>query len=264
MRRDCLNPDGTLTSLPGNPDSRPAGPGPDFSALPLGRLLRLPAPARMPYQSALPVRRESHRLCLLGNPAGFEFAGAPFTPLSAGLLDYNNNVANASYNGLTVSALERLGKYFNLTANYTYSHTIDNRQLHDFHQSAGEPVRLPGRARQFQSGCASSLRGKLHRHGPDHGFARNFEFSSIITLQSGRPFTLFVGQQQFWVIWQAQHRPCRRPAGGRQLPSVIELRHQVSRNTYVGDTAVCLGCAPLPKLQDRTEHMELNFSVDRL
>jgi len=28
---------------------------------------------------------------------------------------------------------------------------------------------------------------------PNHGFARNFDFSSVITVQSGRPFTEFVG-----------------------------------------------------------------------
>ena len=52
--------------------------------------------------------------------------------LSGGLLDYNNDVANAAYNGLTLTAVERLGKLFNLTANYTYSHTIDNGNFTTF------------------------------------------------------------------------------------------------------------------------------------
>ena len=68
-------------------------------------------------------------------PAGwssaYPHAGAPAT-LSGGLLDYNNDVANAVYHGLTLTAVERIGKLFNLTANYTYSHTIDNGNFTTF------------------------------------------------------------------------------------------------------------------------------------
>ena len=46
--------------------------------------------------------------------------------ISAGLIDYNNDVANAAYHGLSVAGLERLGRFFTLNANYTYSHTQDN------------------------------------------------------------------------------------------------------------------------------------------
>ena len=59
-------------------------------------------------------------------------AAAPAPTISGGLLDYNNNVADSNYNGLTVTLLERLGQLFNLTANYTYSHTIDNGNFTTF------------------------------------------------------------------------------------------------------------------------------------
>ena len=51
--------------------------------------------------------------------------------MSSGLEDYNNDVANAIYHGGTLTVIERM-KNFNLTANYTYSHTIDNGNFTTF------------------------------------------------------------------------------------------------------------------------------------
>ena len=45
--------------------------------------------------------------------------GSGLQTISAGLMDYNNDVANAVYHGLYVTGIERVGKYFTMTANYT-------------------------------------------------------------------------------------------------------------------------------------------------
>lgn len=95
-----LDPGRTLTNCAGTPTLGPFGLGPFFNSL--------------------------------ANPTGLEFAGAPFIRLSAGLLDYNNDVADSVYHGLTVTALERWGKNLNLNANYTYSHVIDNGNFTTF------------------------------------------------------------------------------------------------------------------------------------
>ena len=84
----------------------------------MGHSVWAPFSVRYPNPRGIRVRRAR-------NPA------VPAT-ISGGLLDYNNNVANANYNGLTVTVLERLGQLFNLTANYTYSHTIDNGNFTTF------------------------------------------------------------------------------------------------------------------------------------
>src|SRR5499427_321245 len=60
-----------------------------------------------------------------GIPAAGLAGDSGLQTLSGGLEDYNNNVANAVYHGGTVTVIER-SKHFNMTANYTYSHTIDN------------------------------------------------------------------------------------------------------------------------------------------
>src|SRR4030095_8835907 len=54
--------------------------------------------------------------------------------------------------------------------------------------------------------------------GPEDGFLRNFELSSVVTLQTGRPFTIFVGGD----------------ANGDTNP-VTDRVGLVARNTYIGD-----------------------------
>ncbi len=111
----------------------------------------------------------------------------------AKFLDYNTGVVNAIYHGLTLQAIERMGKYFNLNANYTYSHIIDNGNFTTF-------INLPQNQFDNKSERASSNQDARHRFvanftatTPNHGAAKNFAFSSIVTIQSGRPFTMFTG-----------------------------------------------------------------------
>ena len=158
--------------------------------------------------------------------------GAPPT-LSGGLLDYNNNVVNAVYHGLTVTALERIGKLFTLTANYTYSHTIDNGNFTTF-------INLPPNQFNYASERGNSNQDVRHHlvanftaNGPQHSFARNFQFSSIVTLQSGRPFTLFAGQNTFGDV--AGLSTDRVGGLGGTCTSVTNCNTTIGRNTYLGD-----------------------------
>ena len=112
---------------------------------------------------------------------------------NGGFLDYNDSVVNANYHGLTLQAIERLGKFFSLNANYTWSHIIDNGNFTTF-------INLPQNQFDNKSERANSNQDVRHRFianftasTPNHGIAKNFELSSVITIQSGRPFTMFVG-----------------------------------------------------------------------
>jgi outer membrane receptor protein involved in Fe transport len=244
-----LNPDGSLTACSGAPILGPLGLGPFFNWL--GPASPIP-PAFAPPNPLLPV-----------NPSGLEFGvpgavGAPPT-LSGGLLDYNNDVANAVYHGLTITALERMGKLFTLTANYTYSHTIDNGNFTTF-------INLPPNQFDYASERANSNQDVRHHlvtnftaNGPDHSFVRNFQFSSIITLQSGRPFTLFAGDNTFGDV--AGLSTDRVGGLGGVCTSVSNCNTTIARNTYVGD--------PLYSLDLRVaryfrfgERMRLDLTVD--
>jgi hypothetical protein len=154
-----LNPDGTQSACEGTPDLSVLGK-PYFS----------------PFGALTP----------LSMGPGAEF-------LNSGLLDYNNNVANSTYHGLTLQVTERAGSYLRLNANYTFSKTIDNGTFTTF-------ISLP--QNQFDTGAERSLSNQDARHrfvanfvasGQEKSFLRQFELSGIVTLQSGRPFTMFVG-----------------------------------------------------------------------
>jgi outer membrane receptor protein involved in Fe transport len=228
-----LDPSGTLTPCSGTPTLGPFGLGPFFGTL--------------------------------TNPSGLEFgvpsAAAPAPTISGGLLDYNNNVADSNYNGLTVTLLERLGQLFNLTANYTYSHTIDNGNFTTF-------INLPPNQFDYGSERANSnqdIRNNLVVNftatAPHDSFVRNFEFSSIVTLQSGRPFTLFAGQNVFGdVAGLSTDRVGGAPIQSA-CPTVSNCTTTIGRNTYVGDSLYAWDLR-LSRYFQLTERYRLDFSVD--
>jgi hypothetical protein len=204
-----LNPSGSLTPCTGTPTLGPFGLGPFFANL--------------------------------ANPSGLEFSvppfpGLPTSTISGGLEDYNNNVVNSAYNGLTITAVERWGKYLNLTANYTYSHTIDNGNFTTF-------INLPPNQFNYAAERANSNQDARHRFvtnftvdAPQKSFLRNFQFASIITLQSGRPFTLFPGANVFGdVAGLSTDRVGGAPIVGT-CTTVTNCDTIIGRNTYIGDS----------------------------
>ena len=210
-----LDPSGTLSACQGSPTLGPFGLGPFFGYL------------NNPANPLLP-----------SNPSGLEL-GPPGSfgqsTLSAGLLDYNNSVVNSNYHGFTVTAAERV-KYFQMTANYTYSHTIDNGNFTTF-------INYPINQFDYAAERANSNQDLRHHlvtnftaTTPDHTFVRNFEVSSIITLQSGRPFTLYTGEN---VLGDVSGLDTDR-VGGPPIPvatsctSVTNCAPAVGRNTYLG------------------------------
>jgi hypothetical protein len=162
--------------------------------------------------------------------------GSGLQTISAGLLDYNNGVANAVYHGLTVTGIERVGKNFNMTANYTYSHTIDNGNFTTF-------INLPVNQFDYAAERSNSNQDQRHRFvtnftatAPDTGLWRNFEFSSIITLESGRPFTLYYGSPTLNDFAAGSTDRVGGPeVQGTHCATVATCQTMIGRNTYVGD-----------------------------
>ncbi len=114
---------------------------------------------------------------------------------NAGLMYFLDGTGNAEYDGATFSLSDKLGQYFRFNANYTWSHTRDDGTFTTF---VSTPQDLYNRALER----ADSVQDLRHRFvgnftvaAPTHGmaFLRNWELSSIATLESPRPFTIFVG-----------------------------------------------------------------------
>jgi outer membrane receptor protein involved in Fe transport len=118
-------------------------------------------------------------------------AGSPGTN---GIFYFTDSSGNSVYHGATLQVIEKPGKYFSMSANYTFSHTLDDGTFVTF-------VSTPQSNEQRNLERANSNQDARHRFvanftadAPEQWkLLRNFELSSIITLQSGRPFTLFAG-----------------------------------------------------------------------
>lgn len=115
---------------------------------------------------------------------------------NAGLMYYLDGSGNAEYNGGTISVTDKLNQYFRFNVNYTYSHTQDDGTFTTF---VSTPQDLYGRNLER----ADSVQDVRHRFvgnftadAPKKSFLRDFEFSVIASLQSPRPFTMFVGNDE--------------------------------------------------------------------
>jgi outer membrane receptor protein involved in Fe transport len=153
-------------------------------------------------------------LLLAGKPVFTDSLEFP----NGGFLDYNNGVVNAYYHGLALQLIQRLGRNLYLNANYTYSHIIDNGNFTTF-------INLPQNQFDYASEKANSNQDVRHRFvanfnmtAPDRTFLRNFSLSGILTLQTGRPFTIFTGGD----------------SNGDTNP-VTDRVGLTGRNTYIGD-----------------------------
>ncbi len=149
-------------------------------------------------------------LLLAGKPV---FTDGPAFP-NGGFLDYNNGIVNAHYHGMTLQATERLGSRFHLHANYTWSHIIDNGNFTTF-------INLPQNQFDSRNERARSNQDVRHRFVANFTAAswRGFEWSGIVTLQSGRPFTIYTGGD----------------SNGDTNP-VTDRVGLLGRNTYLGDS----------------------------
>ncbi len=138
-----------------------------------------------------------------------------------GLIYFTDDSGNSVNHGLTIQATEKAGSYFRLNANYTFSKTLDDGTFTTF-------VSTPQNLYKRNLERANSNQDVRHRfvanfvaYGPDRTFLRNFGFSSVITAQSPRPFTMFVGFD----------------ANGDTNP-VTDRVGLAARNTYRGDQLV--------------------------
>jgi len=174
--------------------------------------------------------------------AGVPGGGAAFD--NAGLLYSTDNTGNSVYNGLTLQVTERAGQYFSLNANYTFSHTLDDGTFTTF---VSTPQDLYNRGLE-RANSNQDVRQRFVTNftgtTPVHSILRNFSMSSIVTLQTGRPFTMFVGFD----------------ANGDTNP-VTDRVGNLGRNTYYGDHLYSWDLRISRYFQLR-EHLRLDLMLD--
>jgi hypothetical protein len=163
---------------------------------------------------------------------------------NAGLLYYVDATGNAAYNGGTLSVTDKLGAYLRFSANYTLSHTTDDGTFLTFVSTPQDQYnRNLERADSVQD-VRHRFVGNFTADTPNHGFLRNFELSSIVTLQSPRPFTIFVGND----------------INGDTNP-VTDRVGWSPRNSYRGDDLYATDLR-LARFIHLNERMALNLAMD--
>ena len=161
-----------------------------------------------------------------------------------GIFYFTDSTGNSAYHGLTLQLAEK-AKYLQFSANYTFSHTLDDGTFVTF-------VSTPQSNAQRNLERANSNQDARHRFvanftasSPQNwGVLRNFQLSSIVTLQSARPFTLFVGFD----------------ANNDGNP-VTDRVGTSARNTYRGDTLQAVDMR-LARAFHLGEHRALSLSLD--
>ncbi len=134
----------------------------------------------------------------IGVPAGTLPNGKSFFNFNkldnnAGIYYYTDNSGTSTYYGGSVTLTARAGHVLRVGANYTLSKTTDDGTFTVF-------VNTPQDLYHRDQEQADSIQDVRHRFvanftlvGQEKSVFRNFELSGIATLQSARPFTIFVG-----------------------------------------------------------------------
>jgi Carboxypeptidase regulatory-like domain/TonB dependent receptor-like, beta-barrel len=161
-----------------------------------------------------------------GWPAGKNYfspvpiPGAVGNPLytNAGLLYFTDNTGSSVYHGLTLQAAKNAGRYLRFNANYTFSHTLDDGTFTTFVSTPQDLYRRSLERANSNQDARHRFVANFVADGPQGTFLRNFSLSNIVTIQSPRPFTMFVGFD----------------ANGDTNPVTDRVGLQ-GRNTYWGD-----------------------------
>lgn len=162
-----------------------------------------------------------------------------------GIFYFTDSTGNSVYHGMTLQLIERANKYFSLNANYTLSHTLDDGTFVTFVSTPQSNARRDlERANSNQDARHRFVANFVADAPQQWKLLRNFELSSIVTLQSARPFTLFVG-------FDANNDG--NPVTDRVGPS--------PRNSYRGDTLQTFDVRLSRAIHFRESRL-LNLSID--
>jgi outer membrane receptor protein involved in Fe transport len=166
------------------------------------------------------------------------------SPGTNGIFYFTDSSGNSIYHGLTLQVIEKAGKYFSMNANYTFSHTLDDGTFVTFVSTPQSNAQRNLERANSNQDARQRFVANFTADAPEHSFMRYFELSSIITLQSARPFTLFVGFD----------------ANNDGNP-VTDRVGDSPRNSYRGDALQTVDLR-LSRVLHFREHVRLNLAVD--
>jgi hypothetical protein len=112
---------------------------------------------------------------------------------NSGLLYYTDNSGNSVYHGGNIELSKRYGPFFQAKASYTFSKTLDDGTFTTFVSTPQNVYERNLERADSNQDVRQRFVANFVASAPRNSFLRGFELSGIVTAQSPRPFTLFVG-----------------------------------------------------------------------
>ncbi|MBI4852331.1 MAG: TonB-dependent receptor [Acidobacteria bacterium] len=199
------------------------------------------------------------------NPVVRPIPGDPLNSLIRGRIDPTKGQVQAFessgdsyYSAGTISFFVKFPKRFSLLAHYTVSKTIDN--YIDALRTDILELQNPLNLRAERGLSLQDLRGRFvfsstfNTGNSGNWLLRNFDLSSIITLNSGQPFNLLVGADLDGNGDVAL--PADRPNGiarnSGRLPGFASVDFRISRSIFINDQIKITAYAEVFNLANRT------------
>ena len=114
-------------------------------------------------------------------------------PLVSPLSFFYDATAESTYHSLNVALMKRFSRYYLLTANYTWSHTIDDGGDPSLNGTPQDAYRRYLEKANSKQDVPQRLVTTLAAESPNRGWYRNFRFAAIASAQAGSFYTLFAG-----------------------------------------------------------------------
>jgi len=114
-------------------------------------------------------------------------------PLVSPLSFFYDATAQSTYHAATVSLLKRFSRFYALTANYTWSHTIDDGGDPSLNGTPEDPYRRYLEKANSKQDIPQRFVATFSADGPERGWLRDFRFAMIASAQSSGFYTIFAG-----------------------------------------------------------------------
>lgn len=180
---------------------------------------------------------------VVGNALQSQLVGRVFPDLGQ-IFEFSSSY-DSYYSSFTISVKQRISDQFNLQAHYTLSKTIDNfLDIGTDIQETNDSLNIAAeRALSLQDVRSRFvLSGTFESNLLKNKYLRDFQFSTIVNLETGRPYNLLAGAD---LNLNADNPPGDRPLGlGRNAgisPGFANIDIRLSRKVRIGEKAEISG-----------------------
>ncbi len=114
-------------------------------------------------------------------------------PLVSPLSFFYDARAQSSFHSGTVTLARRFSRYYSLSANYTWSHTIDSGGDPSLNGTPEDPYRRYLEKANSKQDVPQRFVAALTAQAPEHGWLRNLRFAAIASVQAAGFYSVFAG-----------------------------------------------------------------------